>query len=540
MKYLLHFLSNARKLFGIRIFFFGIATGLANTALISIINETIKYGIDAKTPSPLLAAGYILSLLFYFLLQYSYQALLIRSAESLILQSRKELIDRIRKSSLQSFEKLGSTRLFVLISADTATIGQIATLASGVTTSVIVITGVLIYLLIISIKGFLLTIAIITFSFLVALAKQKQNIRRIKHLMELQNTFLRYVQQMLDGMKEIKIDSQVDKGLYDTQIRPRMEEVTSATISNSTFQSRFSLLGQSIFFITMGCILYLFPLLKVTITENNAQFVIVLIYILAPLQSLLPLIPQFSRIKSTLERLEEAMKTLQEEASAAHDGPQAENEFTEIRIRDLTYTYKTLHNDEFSLGPINLDIKAGDLIFIHGGNGSGKSTLIKVLTGLYPQSGGSIMRDNQLIDYRNLQMYRNMFGVIFTDNHLFEHIHGVDDTAAATVEQLIRKVGLIEKVNFSQNQFDTIDLSAGQKKRVALVSALVRNKPIYIFDEWAANQDPDFKHFFYQSIIPELSKQRKTVILITHDDRYLHIAQRVIKMENGRIQEQQV
>ncbi|QJB31624.1 cyclic peptide export ABC transporter [Chitinophaga oryzae] len=540
MKYLLHFLSNARKLFGIRIFIFGIATGLANTALISIINETIKYGIDEKMPSPLLAAGYVLSLLLYFLLQYSYQALLIRSAESLILQSRKELIDRIRKSSLQSFEKLGSTRLFVLISADTATIGQIATLASGVITSVIVITGVLLYLLVISIKGFLLTITIIAISFLVALAKQKQNIRRIKHLMELQNTFLGYVQQMLNGMKEIKIDSQVDKGLYDTQIKPRMEEVSSATISNNVFQSRFSLLGQSIFFITMGCILYLFPLLKVTITENNAQFVIMLIYILGPLQSLLPLIPQFSRIKSTLERLEEAMKTLQEEASAAYDSQQAENSFTEIRIRDLTYTYKTLHNDEFSLGPINLDIKAGDLIFIHGGNGSGKSTLIKVLTGLYPQSGGSIMRDNQLIDYHNLQMYRNMFGVIFTDNHLFEHIHGVDQTAAANVQQLIRKVGLVEKVNFSQNQFDTIDLSEGQKKRVALVSALVRNKPIYIFDEWAANQDPDFKHFFYQNIIPELSKQRKTVILITHDDRYLHIAQRVIKMENGKIQEQKV
>jgi putative ATP-binding cassette transporter len=537
MKYLLTLLSNARKIFGYRIFVFGIATGLANTALISIINETIKYGIEKKTPSLLLTAGYIGSLLVYFLMQYFYQALLIRSAETMILKSRTDLVDKIRKSSLQSFERLGSTRLFILISQDTNTIGQIAGLASSVITSLIVITGTLTYLLFISFKGFLLTITIIICSFLVALSKQKTNMRRIKYLMELQNTFLNHVQQMMDGMKEIKIDSSVDKGHYNTHVKPRMEEVTRETISNSIFQSRFSLLGQSVFFITMGCILYLFPLLNFSITENNAQFVITLIYILAPIQALLPLIPQFSRIKSTMERIDTAREMLQEEASAEHEAQKSSDTFEQIRIKDLTYTYKTQYNDDFTLGPVNLDINAGDLIFIHGGNGSGKSTLIKVLTGLYPLSGGSITRDDQVIGPQNLQQYRNMFGVIFTDNHLFDSIYSEDEIPEKNVHDLINKVGLHEKITFNENKFDTLDLSEGQKKRIALISTLAKNKSIYIFDEWAANQDPEFKHFFYKVLIPELSSRNKTIILITHDDRYLHVAQRIIKMENGLMQE---
>jgi putative ATP-binding cassette transporter len=316
-----------------------------------------------------------------------------------------------------------------------------------------------------------------------------------------------------------------------------MEEVTRETISNSIFQSRFSLLGQSVFFITMGCILYLFPLLNFSITENNAQFVITLIYILAPIQALLPLIPQFSRIKSTMERIDTAREMLQEEASAEHEAQKSSDTFEQIRIKDLTYTYKTQYNDDFTLGPVNLDINAGDLIFIHGGNGSGKSTLIKVLTGLYPLSGGSITRDDQVIGPQNLQQYRNMFGVIFTDNHLFDSIYSEDEIPEKNVHDLINKVGLHEKITFNENKFDTLDLSEGQKKRIALISTLAKNKSIYIFDEWAANQDPEFKHFFYKVLIPELSSRNKTIILITHDDRYLHVAQRIIKMENGLMQE---
>ncbi|WP_081159381.1 cyclic peptide export ABC transporter [Niastella populi] len=537
MRYFLSLLSITRKIFGYRVFLFGIAAGLSNTALISIINETIKYGIDKKAPSLLLFFGYITALLLYFLLQYFYQSLLIKSAQTLILQSRETLIEKIRKSNLRSYEKVGSTRLFVLLAHDTNTIGTIATLSSSVIIALIVISGSLIYLLSISIKGFLLTVGIISVSLLITFSMQKANIKRIKKLLELETVFLNFIRNMLTGIKEVKMDSKISEGIYNTHLKPYMNDIHEKKTSNNISQARFALLGQLIFFITMGFILFVFPMLQISITRNPAQFVIVLLYILSPIQMLIPLIPQFSHIKATMERMA-SIKDMLEEEPLSHTTENSYKQFETISFKDVIYTYEPIADKpDFRLGPVNFDIQAGDLIFILGENGSGKSTLIKVLTGLYTANKGSIQLDDDPISHRNIQLYRNLFGVIFTDNHLFEHLYGVDDISTAHIDQLIEKTGLTEKVNFQENRFNTIDLSEGQKKRIALINVLLRDKPIYIFDEWAANQDPDFRDYFYNVLIPELNNQQKTVIVITHDDRYLHIAKRLFKMEDGLLEE---
>jgi putative pyoverdin transport system ATP-binding/permease protein len=537
MRYFLSLLSITKEIFGYRVFLFGIAAGLSNTALISIINETIKYGIDKKAPSIFLFFGYITSLLLYFLLQYFYQTLLIRSAQTLILQSRETLIDKIRKSNLRSYEKVGSTRLFVLLAHDTNTIGSIASLSSNVIIALIVISGSLIYLLALSVKGFLLTVCIIGVSLLITFSMQKANIKRIKKLMELENVFLNFIRNMLTGIKEVKMDSKVSDGIYNIHLKPYMDDIHEKKTSNNISQARFALLGQFIFFITMGFILFVFPLLQISITNNPAQFVIVLLYILAPIQMLIPLIPQFSQIKATMDRIS-SIKDMLEEEPLSHTAESSYNQFEVISFKDVIYSYEPLSDKpDFRLGPVNFDIQAGDLIFILGENGSGKSTLIKVLTGLYTANKGSIQLDGDPISHHNTQQYRNLFGIIFTDNHLFEHLYGVDEVSTAHINHLIDKTGLTEKVVFQENRFNTIDLSEGQKKRIALINVLVRDKPIYIFDEWAANQDPEFRDFFYNVLIPELNARQKTVIVITHDDRYLHIAKRMFRMEDGLLEE---
>jgi putative ATP-binding cassette transporter len=541
MKYFLSLLSISRKIFGNRVLFLGIIAGVSNTALISIINETIKVGINNQVPSLHLLLGYITAMSVFFAMQYFYQALLIRSSEILIIQSRTSLIEKIRKSSLRSYEKIGGTELFVLVAHNTNTIGEIASMTSSVIIALIVIFGSLLYLMFLSFQGFIITVCIIATSLLIAFSNQKTNIKRIKRLIDLENVFLRYLRNMLDGIKEVKMDSKVNEDIYHIHVRPSMEEVSREKTSNNVFQARFSLLGQLIFFLTMGVILYLFPLLKVTITANPSQFVITLLYILGPVQMLIPLIPRFSQIKATMERIESVRELLETEEvkNALVPTPSTVNgHFSRICIRNLTYTYNAKSdNSEFTLGPINFDIRAGDLIFIHGENGSGKSTLIKVLTGLYPVDKEMITLDDKTIDAQNIQQYRDRFGVIFTDNHLFEYMYGSDKVETATVDQLIDRTGLNKKVRFHENRFDTIDLSEGQKKRIALISMLLKDKSIYIFDEWAANQDPEFRDFFYKILIPELSNQHKTIIIITHDDRYLHLAKRIFRMEDGLIKE---
>ncbi|HUP14160.1 MAG TPA: cyclic peptide export ABC transporter, partial [Niastella sp.] len=438
---------------------------------------------------------------------------------------------------LRDYELVGPTKLFVLLVHDINAVGQIAAFCSGTIMSLVVIGGTLFYLLLLSAKGFLLTICVMTISLVITFAKQKVNLRRIRYILELQNKFFGRINSMLDGIKEMKIDSKVNKELYDMHLEPCMEEVARERTGNNIFQSRFSLLGHFIFFVTMGLVLYLFPAIGVEVAENPAQFVIVLLYILGPIQALVPLIPQFSHIKVVMERIEEVKEKLQEEEANPMDD-QTFNEFSNIKLRNISYYYKTGHNEtEFKLGPVDLTIHAGDLIFIKGGNGSGKSTLVKLLTGLYTASSGTIQLDEEPIGGANLQQYRNMFGVIFTDNHLFEYVYGVKEVADTQAKALLKTAGLQDKVTLSGNRFSTIELSEGQKKRLALIGLLLRDKPVYVLDEWAANQDPEFKDFFYRSLIPELSRRQKTIIVITHDERYLHLGQRLFMMENGLLQE---
>jgi putative ATP-binding cassette transporter len=180
-------------------------------------------------------------------------------------------------------------------------------------------------------------------------------------------------------------------------------------------------------------------------------------------------------------------------------------------------------------------IPRGELLFIVGGNGSGKSTFMKLLTGLYQSEAGLVMVDGRLIQKENIFYYRDLFSVIFSDFHLFDRLYGSEEVDAEKVKELIQGMKLEEKVQFKDGRFSTLNLSTGQRKRLALIASLVEDKEIYIFDEWAAEQDHHFRAYFYEVILPDLKKAGKTIIAVTHDDRYWGKADRVIKFEYGKL-----
>jgi putative ATP-binding cassette transporter len=196
----------------------------------------------------------------------------------------------------------------------------------------------------------------------------------------------------------------------------------------------------------------------------------------------------------------------------------------------------------FSIGPINLTIQPGELVFIVGGNGSGKTTLAKVLTGLYEPEEGTIEVDGRTIGWRERAAYRQRFSAVFNDFHLFDALLGIVDPddpsraqADARANALVAKLALDHKVKVVDGAFSTRALSTGQRKRLALVVAYLEDRPFYLFDEWAADQDPSFKAVFYEQLLPELRARGKAVIVITHDDRYFDLADRLLKLDNGRI-----
>lgn len=187
---------------------------------------------------------------------------------------------------------------------------------------------------------------------------------------------------------------------------------------------------------------------------------------------------------------------------------------------------------DFPLRPVDLEIRAGEILFVVGGNGSGKSTLIKLICGLYRPSSGQITVDGVTTDMRR---HRHLFSAIFTDFHLFDGLYGIESPKEDSVNSLMAEFDLPGRTRFSEGRFSTLDLSAGQKKRLAYVVAMLEGRPVYIFDEWAAEQDPEFRNHFYVSLLPSLRAGGKTVIAVTHDDHYFHIADRVVKLEYGKI-----
>ncbi|MCI5116686.1 MAG: ATP-binding cassette domain-containing protein, partial [Candidatus Electrothrix sp. LOE1_4_5] len=203
--------------------------------------------------------------------------------------------------------------------------------------------------------------------------------------------------------------------------------------------------------------------------------------------------------------------------------------YSSIRYEGISFTYRTRDDRPFFIGPLDISFSANEIVSITGCNGSGKSTLLHLITGMFPlDSGCCFLNDDKEIDIR---LYRELFSPIFTNFHLFDRLYGMKEVDEVMLNKLLNRFGLEKKVQWTGDKFSTLDLSTGQKKRLALVITIMEDKPIYIFDEWAADQDPHFRKYFYTTLLSEFRAQGKTVIAVTHDDKYFYIADRILKLD---------
>lgn len=208
-----------------------------------------------------------------------------------------------------------------------------------------------------------------------------------------------------------------------------------------------------------------------------------------------------------------------------------------LRLKSVCHQFPGLTKDcPFTLGPIELSIQAGETVFIVGGNGSGKSTLAMLLLGLYEPEHGSIELNGIPVDFSSLPHYRQHFSAVFADFHLFDEILcGDQDAVVEQATAYLSRLRIADKVKVESGRFSTTSLSLGQRKRMALVSSYLEDRPIYLFDEWAADQDPVFKRVFYQELLPELKARGKTVFVISHDDAYFDCADRLVRLNHGTL-----
>ncbi|WP_287812260.1 cyclic peptide export ABC transporter, partial [Pseudomonas sp.] len=207
-----------------------------------------------------------------------------------------------------------------------------------------------------------------------------------------------------------------------------------------------------------------------------------------------------------------------------------------LELDNVRYTFAPVEGSApFSLGPVNLHIEQGDIVFIVGENGCGKTTLIKLLLGLYPPQHGEIRIDGRAIDAQNRDDYRQLFTTIFSDYYLFDDPFLGAKQVPESAEVYLKRLEIAHKVSIRDGRFTTTDLSTGQRKRLALINAWLEERPVLVFDEWAADQDPTFRRIFYTELLPELKRLGKTIIVISHDDRYFDVADHLVRMEAGKV-----
>ena len=266
-----------------------------------------------------------------------------------------------------------------------------------------------------------------------------------------------------------------------------------------------------------------------------SSYALTITYLAIPFQNVLHRLPDLLRGNVALRKIERMKLALASETEMGWANTRIPKKRGYIKLENVTYSYRREDNN-FKLGAINLNLEPGKLTFLVGGNGSGKSTLAKLITGLYSPSTGSIYLDGVEITSQNQEWYRQHFSAIFSDFYLFDRFLGFDfSQLELEAQRYLKLLQLDHKVTIKDGKLSTTRLSQGQRKRLALLTAYLEDRPVYLFDEWAADQDPIFRDFFYSELLFKIKQRGKTILAISHDDRYFHLADEVIKLDYGKI-----
>lgn len=509
-----------------------VVSGIANMALILLITSSLK---DTDIALGYIIYYYLVTLFVYIRSRQYVQASLIYITRDIIYKTRLELIEKVFATSYQKFEKLDRGRVYATLNNDIATVGESANMIVMLVTSVITACGIFLYLAMQQFWASVLTIALIfAISVLYSVVSRKTAVY-FEQARDRQSDFLRLINGMIDGFKEISLH-RVTKTSYQKDI----EEVTGSFKEKTTrAQMKFlhaSLIGELSFVFLLGAVALGIPKMFPGIPLYSVMnFVVLLLYLNGPLNTILNAVPAVMQLKVSWGRIQGFVKAIPGNLALQH-APAAitEGKLYSFRAENLSYTYTDDEgNATFSVGPVSFEAARGEILFIIGGNGSGKTTLAKMMLGLYEPSAGTLLVNDQVVLPAQVGEY---FSAIFSPGFLFDKMYGVDmHEKGALAQKYLCLLGLEHKVTIENNQFSTIHLSSGQRKRLALLQCYLEDRPIYLFDEWTADQDPEYRSFFYRELLPQMKKEGKIVIAITHDDHYFDVADRILKMDMGEM-----
>ncbi|WP_186032211.1 cyclic peptide export ABC transporter [Burkholderia gladioli] len=349
---------------------------------------------------------------------------------------------------------------------------------------------------------------------------------------------------IINANKELKLNHERAEAFLANDVEDLTQRARSLYVRGMTGYSWLHNASDMAFYLMIGAALFIVPLLSTEPRANLASVAIVMLSLVGPVSELVYAIPTLRQSSISMRKIEQLTSQLIGEKPAAAPPPDEAptNPFAthaplRLELEAIAFHYPAVgDSDRFGVGPIDLAVRAGEILLISGGNGGGKTTLAMLLLGLYPPDQGRIVLNGVSVTEHNIAAYRQHFSAIFTDFHLFDWLPGrIGTEALARVERYLVELGLEGKVRFVGGRFSTVDLSSGERKRLALLAAYMEDRPVCFFDEWAANQDPRFKEVFYRRLLPELRAQGKAIVAISHDDAYFDCADQIVRIDDGRL-----
>ncbi|MEM9921775.1 MAG: cyclic peptide export ABC transporter [Bacteroidota bacterium] len=512
---------------------YAIPNTLFSFGILFIINNVISGHPEFLTDY--MGMVFVAVVIYTYLLNIIFQKQLNKYSFSILYRNEKNIFDKILKTPLLTLEKLGSQRFFTAVE-DLRIFAFLPETITHTVNSLLMLLLCMAYLFTLSVSSALVIVGLIVAIaglYMIVIKTMSKQVARLRRLNE---DYYEYVSDVTKGFKELGISSLRRSNLMKRFLVPNRDTAEGLDFKISYIFLSINLISQYGLYLVIGVALFLLPELGLLSREDIIAYVVVLLFISGPINNLINMQNIYTRFLVANSRLQEFLKDFASGPIPVSTPALEASPFRSLSFEDVRFRYDSEDSEGgFTLGPINLDVHQGETLFVVGGNGSGKSTFIKLLTGLYTPSSGRIglNDDPRQMTGEDLQQ---RISAVFTDNHLFSHNY-----ESYKLEDNPRYRGLLKMMELDQVVVDDKEESArrhfskGQSKRMSLIFALLEDNPILVLDEWAADQDPHFRRYFYEELVPRLKQEGKTIIAVTHDDAYFKHADRIIKFDYGQV-----
>lgn len=514
----------------------GVLSGLFSFLFINAVNRVIGLLIAGEFKS--ISKEYILLfasvLLLFIWIRRSLAVAIIKLSQELFWTLRKEILGSVLNASYQQLSSK-KVQVHAAILSDVHILTDASMNIITFFTSLILAIACLGYLASLSLVLFLITFVIAAIGVTIYYYSSKKNNQEFERARSLENDFMNSFNAIMDGFKEIYMEPKKGSYIYEKKVNAIAAEAYRNNTGAFTGFLNNQITGQVLFYVLISSVLLFFSIILKIKVNDTISFIFTLLYLLGAIETVMVLLPGLMRARIASNHLIDLKSELEEEnyQPRLYEQHLSRDEFDHIAVNELEFHYGN-GEKSFGIGPLNLRVNKGDVVFIYGGNGSGKTTLVHNILGLCTPASGEIILNGTRITDEKYAAYRAAFSVVFSDFYLFNELLA-EHFNEEKWNYYLHLFEMEHKVKIENRTFSTTDLSTGQRKRLALIAALMEEKPVLVIDEWAADQDPYFREKFYTKIIPILKSEGITIIAITHDDKYYHCADKLYKMDYGKL-----